>query len=320
MTDSAPLKLTVAICTYNRGERLPALIANLRAQSSKIPFGLLFVNNNSTDGTEAILDKLAAEPGAPLRHVLETRQGISYARNRAIEETLAAGADYMLVMDDDELPRAGWVEHAVRALVDTGADCVGGRVRVDFNDTPRPLWLGDDLLGFLAEVDYGDEAFWILDKSTPVWTANVAYNMRLFRENEELRFDYRYNREGDGVGGGEDVIMFETLLDRGCRVRYEPAMVVDHGVEAWRLHRRYFLKLHYVSGLRQGRWELPDYSPSLCGIAPFMLVNTCRHALKALRQFALREPTRIRQAMNFTHSLGILHGRQQYWHSQRSER
>ncbi len=213
------MKITIAICTYNRSNRLRGLVAALRAQQASAPVEILFVNNNSSDDTTQVLDALASEPGFPLRHVTEMRQGISHARNRAIEEALTSGSDHMLVMDDDELPQPGWLEAAATALRDTGADCVGGRVRVVFDDAPRPTWLGDDLLGFLAEVNHGNVPFWITGTDTPVWTANIAYNMRVFRNDPQLRFDLRYNREGTGVGGGEDVMMFESFLQRGLRIR-----------------------------------------------------------------------------------------------------
>ncbi len=311
------MKLTIAICTFNRGDRLRRLVTALRAQQSSLAIDILFVNNNSTDDTLSVLDAMAADSGFPLHYVTERRQGISHARNRAIEETLVRGSDYMLVMDDDELPLPGWVDAAVAAFHECDADCVGGRVKVVFDETPRPAWLGDDLLGFLAEADHGEEPFWISTTTTPVWTANVAYNMRVFRENPDLRFDSRYNREGKGVGGGEDVIMFESLLERGLRLRYEPRMIVEHRVESWRLSRPYFLKLHYVSGLRQGRWELGAYQRSLFGIAPFMLLNSARHGVEAMRRWLAHDPSALRQTMNFTHSIGLMHGRLQRWRAER---
>src|SRR5512139_3768556 len=250
----AMLTLTVAFCTFKRADRLEKLVAALRAQHCPVPFDILAVNNNSPDNTLAVLESLQRQPGAPLRIVTEAAPGIVPARNRALAEAL--DRDVLVFIDDDELPQPGLLDAAYDAIANEGAECAGGRVDMDFSTVERPAWLGSELLGFLAAVDHGGTPFWIEDASTPVWTANVAYAMRLFRHDPGLRFDQRYNREGVEVGGGEDDAMLRTLLDRGTRVRYRPDMAVLHAVEPWRLRRSYFLRLHYRAGLRHGRHQL----------------------------------------------------------------
>lgn len=298
--------LTVAFCTYKRADRLEKLVAALRAQRCPVPFDILAVNNNSPDNTAAVLARLAAQPGAPLRFVTETAQGIVPARNRAIEEAMIS--DILLFIDDDELPQPGLLVAAHDAIVNEGAECVGGRVDVDFNAHRRPNWLEDDLLGFLARVDHGETPFWITHDSTPIWTANIAYDMRLFRGDADLRFDSRYNRAGTAVGGGEDVVMFERLLKRGTRMRYRPDMAVLHDVEPWRLHRRYFLRLHHQAGTRKGRHELPDYPRTLLGVPPFLFAQALIHCLKAVLMSAGQQDGALRQSMNATHAIGLIRG------------
>jgi glycosyltransferase involved in cell wall biosynthesis len=270
---------------------------------------MLLVNNNSTDDTAAVLQRLASQPGVPLEALLETKQGIVPARNRAVAECLSA--EFMLVMDDDELPRPGWVQAAVRALRDQGFDCVGGRVHVRFDPAPRPEWLGDELLGFLAEVNYGDEPFEIRDDSTPVWTANVGYRTALFRDG--LRFDMRYSRVGKAIGGGEDVVMFQRLLERKARIGYQPQMTVEHFVEPWRLHRRYFLRVHYAAGYKHGLHELAPYPRSLFGVPLFLFGQAAAHGLRSAKGWLTGEKGRLRQTMNFTHACGMIAGSNARW-------
>jgi len=302
-------RITIALCTYNRAERLPPLVAALRTQVCDEPFRILFVDNNSTDRTAEVLSELAAQPGVPLTVAKEKQQGIVPARNRTVEESLAS--EFMLVMDDDELPQPGWIQSAVIALRDDGLDCVGGRVQVRFDPVPRPAWLGDDLLGFLAEVNYGDQPFEIRDDSTPVWTANVGYRTALFRTG--LRFDMRYSRVGKAIGGGEDVLMFHRLLEQKARVGYRPDMVVEHYVEPWRLKRSYFLKAHYVSGYKHGLHELPPYPRSLFGVPLFLLGQAAMHCLRSAKSWITADAGRLRQTMNFTHACGMIAGCNARW-------
>lgn len=298
--------LSFAFCTYNRADRLEKLVAAMRAQTCSIPFEILAINNNSTDATVDILTRLEKMPGPTLRWVTESVQGIVAARNRGIAEAL--GSDILVFIDDDEIPLPGLLQAAVDAILSEGAECAGGRVDMDFTTTARPSWLEDDLLGFLAAVDHGSQRFWIKDASTPIWTANVAYDMRLFRDDPTLRFDIRYNREGKDIGGGEDAMMLRALLERKARIRYCPEMVVLHAVEPWRLRRSYFVKLHYRAGLRYGRLSLPRYPQTLFGIPPFMMTQFLRHCGRTLKLAFTGKPGLIRQAMNAAHALGSLQG------------
>ena len=300
--------LTFAFCTYNRADRLEQLVATIRAQICPIPFEILAVNNNSQDHTLAVLGKLVDAPGVKLRYVTETAQGIVPARNRALAEAIRS--DILVFIDDDELPRPGMLQAACDAVLNEGAMCAGGRVVVNFAPHTRPRWLGDELLGFLGAVDYGAQPFWIKHADNPLWTANVAYDMRLFRDDPALRFDPRYNRAGTAVGGGEDLAMFNQLLARGTPMRYRPDIQVEHFVEPWRLRRRYFLQLHYQAGLRKGLHDLPDYNKTLFGVPPFLLAQCFRQGLGTLA-CVLTQRGWLRQAMNMTHAWGLLVGYRQ---------
>ena len=150
--------------------------------------------------------------------MIETQQGIPFARNRAIRESLAH--DFLLFIDDDELPSVRMLESAVYSLDNEKAECVGGKISIDFDSHSRPAWLSDDLLPFYGEINYAANAFWIVDRSTPIWSGIVAYRTALFADNPELRFDHRYNRKGKGIGGGEDSIMFQQLLKRNVKSQH----------------------------------------------------------------------------------------------------
>ncbi|MBI3431374.1 MAG: glycosyltransferase family 2 protein [Hydrogenophilales bacterium] len=298
--------LSFAFCTYNRADRLEKLVAAMRAQTCPIPFEILAINNNSTDATVDILTRLEQMPGPTLRWVTEPVQGIVTARNRGIAEALHS--DILVFIDDDEIPLPGLLQAAADAILNEGAECAGGRVDTDFTTISRPTWLEDDLLGFLAALDHGPQRLWIQDMNTPLWTGNIAYDMRLFRHDSALRFDMRYNREGTGVGGGEDTKMLRTLLERKARIRYRPEMVVRHAVEPWKLRRSYFLKLHYRAGVRHGRFSLPRYPQALFGVPPFMVAQFLAHCGRTLKLAITGKPGLVRQAMNAAHALGSLQG------------
>ena len=298
--------ISFTVCTYNRCERLPSLINSMLSQKCPVLFEVLVINNNSSDETLSILDTLSKQHPGRIRIVTESQQGIAHARNRAIAESL--DSDYMVFIDDDEIPHPGLLSSAIRVLETENADCAGGRIVVDFSGHKRPLWLTDDLLGFLAEVDYGELEFWIINNTTPVWTANVAYNMEIFRRHPDLRFDIRFNREGNGIGGGEDAIMFRDMMKNELKIRYCPEMITQHFVEEWRLKRRYFLKLHFIAGIRYGQYQLNSNENNKSGFPLFLFRLAASQLGKTILDLIKREPNYMRQAMNFTHSVGTIYG------------
>lgn len=301
----ADKKLTFAFCTFNRIERLERLVSAMRTQTCPVPFEILAIDNNSSDATADVLSKLAQQPGIPLRLVHEPIQGIVAARNRAIQEALTS--DILVFIDDDELPLPGLLEAAADAVINEQAECVGGRITIDFSNQIRPKWLDDELLGFLGELDYGDQPFWITDSSTPVWAGNIAYDMKLFRDDPALRFDSRYDRKGKTIGGGEDVMMFNLLLQQKRRIRYQPQMAILHAVEPWRIRRRYFLKLHFLAGYRGALHDFPIYNRTYWGVPPFLITQTIRQTWQWVLLLIASQHS-LRQAMNIFYSLGQILG------------
>ena len=298
-------QLTIAVCSYNRSANLPGLIRAIRAQQAPVAFDILVVDNNSSDDTQAVLESLAAEEGAPLRYVLESNQGITHARNRAIEECLSR--DYMAFLDDDELPADGWLAAACDALMNEGAECVGGEIVLALEETQRPRWLVKELCGFLGALEYGADPFWIENNATPVWSGNIAYNVAMFRDDPTLRFDLRFNREGNGIGGGEDMMMFLHLLGQGRRIRYRPDMRISHFVDDFKLVRSYFLKLHYLAGRRAGLHKDEAYSKTILGVPPFLLLHLLRDMVRTI-MLALTAKPALRQAMNAANTAGLISG------------
>mgnify|MGYP003384103018 FL=1 len=299
--------LTIAICSYNRSERLPGLVKALRSLSCPVPFEILIIDNNSTDQTQAVVAHLADEGGPLVRTVIEREQGIPFARNRAIAESLSS--TFLLFIDDDELPSEQMLERAIYALDNEGAECVGGKIGINFSEYKRPGWLTDDLLPFFGKIDYGPDPFWIDDASTPIWSGIVAYRTSLFSNNPELRFDYRYNRKGNGIGGGEDGILFNELLNRKTKIRYQPEMAVEHFIEEWKLTRSYFLKLHFLSGKKGGQFEMKPYPREVFGIPPFLVTELFRQLVKTGSLYIRKQPGVIRQAMNASYTLGNIFGK-----------
>lgn len=109
----APPRLTVAVPTYRRPRPLarllaavPARVEELRALAPGIEVEVLVVDNDPA-GSAAAAIAATDLGGLPLRHVTEATPGIAAVRDRALRES--AERDLLVFIDDDEVPRPGWL-------------------------------------------------------------------------------------------------------------------------------------------------------------------------------------------------------------------
>ncbi|HIJ86734.1 MAG TPA: polyprenol monophosphomannose synthase [Desulfuromonadales bacterium] len=93
------MKAFVVIPTYNEKDNVRSLTDTVLAQHSGIQ--ILFVDDNSPDGTGVIIDELVAHNDRV--HVLHRsgKRGLGSAYREGFKAALAMGADYLLEMDAD---------------------------------------------------------------------------------------------------------------------------------------------------------------------------------------------------------------------------
>ena len=238
-------EISVVLSTYNRGPLLePALRSVLAQQQPAAPaFELIVVDNNSTDGTRAIVERVAAED-ARVRYVFEARQGLSHARNAGIVQ--ARGA-FVAFTDDDVRAEADWLAAIVRAFEEhPAADVVGGRV-LPMWPSPPPAWLTRDHWGPLALVDHGEHPIAITSgHSIGVVGANMAFRRGVFDAVGLFASDFQ--RVKDGIGSLEDHEFLLRVYRTGRQGVYDPRIVVHAEVQPNRLDPAYHRRWHRGHG------------------------------------------------------------------------
>jgi GT2 family glycosyltransferase len=107
---SAPLVYAVTLAWNRCGDTLEC-VASL-GQSSYRPLRILVCDNGSTDGTSA-----AVHSAFPQVEVLELRQNLGFAAgaNRGLRHAFAAGADHVLLINNDTTVDPLMIEHLVAA-------------------------------------------------------------------------------------------------------------------------------------------------------------------------------------------------------------
>lgn len=126
-------KLYAVVVTYNRAEFLANLLDSFASLDTK-PEGIIVVDNASTDGTAVVVDRARTAGDLPLQYErLETNAGGAGGFSRGVELALAAGAEWLWLMDDDVEVLPGAVDALARFTPDYS--CIVGR-RYDANGQP----------------------------------------------------------------------------------------------------------------------------------------------------------------------------------------
>jgi glycosyltransferase involved in cell wall biosynthesis len=217
----AGLTCSVVVCTRDRPEALDECLA---AVSAVTPSASEIIVIDSAP-RNANAEKTAERWGA--RYILETRPGLSRARNRAAHESTS---DILAFIDDDAVPEPGWLEPLLAEFEDPKVALVAGRVLPPDSDKemlPIYAWFG--------VVDLGPERK-VFDRSVSGWYgltnfggvglgANISVRRSVF--NAWHGFDERLGA-GTRIPGHEELKAFFELVELGFRLVYAPRSVVRH--------------------------------------------------------------------------------------------
>ena len=231
------LRITAAICTYQRYDLLPGAIESALAQSLPATDFEVIVVDNSPDADRSAREAEAFghHPNLIWRH--EARPGLSNARNVAAR---LASAPIIAYLDDDARADPTWLENIAGCFdqFGPGLKVVGGRIRPWWG-APRPAWLPDEMLGSLTVVDLGDERR-LLREGEWVAGANIAFRIEALRQAGW--FDTSLGRTGSGASllSAEETALTDRIKDQGGLVAYDPLAAVEHWVDPERLTQRWF--------------------------------------------------------------------------------
>ncbi len=241
------MTVTIAIATYNRAGEVEKTLATLTRLDTAgcSEHEVLVVDNNSTDGTAAVVGRMAPLFSGRLRYVREPRQGLSHARNRAIDE---ARFEVVAYLDDDVDVEPEWLRALCDAYASGDVAGVGGRAYLVFPG-PRPRWLGESIDGLLTKVELGP-----VRRPAGV---HELYGVNLsFRRDWLVRaggFRTDIGRVGTTLFGGEDDDMIGRVVALGGVMLYEPGAAVGHRVPPGRLSQKWFWKRCYWGGVSAPR-------------------------------------------------------------------
>ena len=231
--------MQIAICcvTWRRPEGLRRVIEALNGltfrKSPEPSIIVIVVDNDAAAPMRAWIDAERPRFRWPLRYACEPAQGVSSARNRALD-LVPPQAECIAWIDDDEVPVPGWLDELLYVRRTYRAMIVQGPVRPHFL-SPPPGWL---IRGrFLELGPYRDGASLHYG-----YTGNCLIDTTLIRQLR-LRFDPRFDRTG-----GEDQRFFGSAIAVGHGVVTAERAIVHEWVPASRATLRYLLRRRFRMG------------------------------------------------------------------------
>jgi len=233
------LMISVVLCTCNRAELFVKALSTLCEQLLETRFyEIIIVDNNSTDSTRSIADKFCRDyPN--IRYVLETHQGLSYARNRGWKE---ARGLYVAYVDDDCSMPAQWLKIAIE-IINKIASAVFGGPYFAFYNSSKPYWWKDSYGNYeqarvsrpLRELEY-------------LRGGNIFFRRKVLEDMKG--FEAKLGMSGQTLGYGE-----ETHLQRRIRsampneiIYYDTRLYNYHLVRSEKMRLGWNLYSHFVNG------------------------------------------------------------------------
>lgn len=198
--------VTIVVPVFNAFRYLETFNKCLLRQSFK-DFNLIFVYDNSSDGTLALLNTLFFSGMSPFESTLlekTQKEGVGKARDFALESGLITGS-YVLFLDVDDQFSDSFLEKLVSSVLTNNSDiAMCGFKRID-ETTGRTI--SNEMISNPVLITN-------LSTSSIIPYLNPAPWNKLYRKSviQDARFVYR--------GGGEDEMFFLEVLPRCSRISF----------------------------------------------------------------------------------------------------
>jgi len=191
----------VCICTYQRPDLLKRLLDGLKDQESaeRFTYSVVVVDNDKLESAKPMAEQFSRETGIVTKYVVEPRQNIAMARNKAIE---SVQGDFVAFIDDDEFPSARWLLTLFEACQAYSVDGVLGPVKPHFDSDP-PSWVVDGKFYDRPSYPTG-----LVIDGPKGRTGNVLLKRRVFDAAGEAPFRPEFLT-------GEDQDFFRRMIEKG---------------------------------------------------------------------------------------------------------
>jgi glycosyltransferase involved in cell wall biosynthesis len=138
--------VSIMIPAWNEENNIYRTLSSLSANTTSLKVEIVVINNNSTDQTQRVLDRIG------VKNYLQPTQGTAFARQLGLEK---AKGKYHLCADSDSFYPPKWIDLMCKPLI-AGNDVVGVYGRYSFippkNESRFPWHLYEKVTGVLVRI------------------------------------------------------------------------------------------------------------------------------------------------------------------------
>lgn len=242
------LRFSVIFCTYNREKYIYKALESIALQDYPVErYEIVLVNNNSTDRTEELCREFQGKyPDVRLKYVVETQQGLSYARNRGI---LESSGELLVYVDDDATAFPGYLK-AFDDFFASHPDVVaaGGPI-IPYYEVDPPQWISHYTKVLVTGYLYLGKKIKPFKKGKYPGGGNACYRKEVF-EKYGL-FNPELGRKGNSLIGAEEKDLFARIFADNNEVWYIPETAIYHYIPESKLTEEHFKRLTYSIGVSE---------------------------------------------------------------------
>ncbi len=234
----------MVVCAYSPS-RLPSLRALIPAVQAQLTAGdeLVLVIDHHAELLDLVRRQFESAADPKVRVLAnDGERGLSGARNTGVR---TAQGEVVVFLDDDAVPRAGWLQELSRPFEHPDTIGAGGAALPDW-DSSQPRWFPDEFL-WVVGCSYRGLPEAPTQIRNPIG-ANMAFRRAAFEAAGG--FTDGIGRVGrTPLGCEETEFSIRATATVGGRIVQQPTAIVDHLVTAERARIRYFVHRCWAEGI-----------------------------------------------------------------------
>lgn len=240
--------LSLILCTYNRDKYIYNVLKSIAGNDyPHTDYEIVLVNNNSTDDTESECKRFRQDfPGIRFNYCVETNQGLSYARNRGIQESKG---DILVYVDDDALVNKEYLQTYADFFARNPDIAAAGGPIIPQYETEEPAWMSHYTRQLVTGKLYLGDKECEFPKNAFPGGGNAAYRKSVF--DKIGLFNVELGRKGNSLIGAEEKDLFDKMTTIGIRFFYLPTAILYHIIPEKKLTQDYFNRLTYSIGVSE---------------------------------------------------------------------